>query len=281
LTEEALGLWALFSLYIWATARGRMSVPEKDFIGVISCLIELQKCDSEIRDLERKMEMGPSKINGLEEDLEVVEHELDEELGEIDSCLKEKKLFEQEIADLDRQIEKSNDKLSQIKSNKEYKAALKEIDDVKFNKGQREEKLLVTLERLEQVLPKKEINNDRKKELKASFEKERREVMADIETIKAELSELAAKRVQFTAVIEKDILGHYNLLLSRKAGIAVSPVVKGVCQSCHMAIPPQRFNELIRGEKLMECPSCRRIIYWGDDGRLKKEEEIPDSGVSE
>jgi predicted nucleic acid-binding Zn-ribbon protein len=48
-----------------------------------------------------------------------------------------------------------------------------------------------------------------------------------------------------------------------------------------MAIPPQRFNELIRGEKLMDCPSCRRIIYWGDDGRLKKQEETPDSDVSE
>jgi hypothetical protein len=45
--------------------------------------------------------------------------------------------------------------------------------------------------------------------------------------------------------------------------------MKGVCQCCHLAIPPQKFNELIKGEKMMSCPHCMRIIYWGDDERYK------------
>jgi predicted nucleic acid-binding Zn-ribbon protein len=37
-----------------------------------------------------------------------------------------------------------------------------------------------------------------------------------------------------------------------------------------MGIPPQKFNELIRGKDLMSCPYCMRIIYWGEDEGLKE-----------
>ncbi|RJR18439.1 MAG: hypothetical protein C4582_11630 [Desulfobacteraceae bacterium] len=252
-----------------------------DFIAVMNHLIDLQECDAAIRALERRMDVGPLRIKTLQEELTGVEQKLDEELLEIDACLKEKKLIEQEIADLDRQVEKSNDKLSQIKSNKEYKAGLKEIDDLKWNKTQLEEKLLSVLEKLEQLTPKKTVHESKKKKLRTAFEKEQAEIMKDLESVKISLQELSEKRSKVSEIIEKDLLGHYNLLRTRKGGIAVSPVVKGVCQSCHMGIPPQQFNELIRGERLMNCPNCKRIIYWGDDARLQKQPGGNEVGVSE
>jgi predicted nucleic acid-binding Zn-ribbon protein len=237
----------------------------------MSHLIELQQCDTSIAAVERKMEEGPLRIKALDKELLEVQKTLDEELEEIETALKEKKGIEQEISDLERQLAKSNEKLGQIKSNKEYKAALKEIDDIKWSKGQLEEKLLSVMERLEQLTPKKKIHEAKKKELKASFDKEKAEIMKGLEELGARLEELRLQRMRISESVEKDLLGHYSLLRSRKAGIAVSAVVKGVCQTCHMGIPPQQFNELIRGEKIMDCPNCRRIIYWGDDGRFQKQ----------
>ena len=49
----------------------------------------------------------------------------------------------------------------------------------------------------------------------------------------------------------------------------MSAVVGGVCQTCHMGIPPQRFNELRRGDALMSCSNCKRIIYWADDAHYQ------------
>jgi predicted nucleic acid-binding Zn-ribbon protein len=40
-----------------------------------------------------------------------------------------------------------------------------------------------------------------------------------------------------------------------------------------MAIPPQKFNELIRGDKLMNCPNCARIMYWAEDERYQDNPE--------
>lgn len=247
-----------------------------DIISVMSHLIELQQCDSAIVSVERRMQEGPLRIKALDGELAEIQRNLDEELVEIEAAIKEKKDIEQQIADLERQLIKSNEKLSQIKSNKEYKAALKEIDDIKYGKAQLEEKLLLVMEKLDQLTPKKNLHEAKKKELKASFDKEKAEIMKGLEELGASLDELREQRKKISECVEKDLLGHYSLLKSRKGGVAVSAVIKGVCQSCHMGIPPQQFNELIRGEKIMDCPNCRRIIYWGDDGRLQKQTEQKD-----
>jgi predicted nucleic acid-binding Zn-ribbon protein len=28
-----------------------------------------------------------------------------------------------------------------------------------------------------------------------------------------------------------------------------------------MNLPPQQFNLLLRGDKILECPSCQRLLY--------------------
>ena len=37
--------------------------------------------------------------------------------------------------------------------------------------------------------------------------------------------------------------------------------MKGVCQGCHMALPPQLNNILARMESIETCPRCGRLVY--------------------
>ena len=77
-------------------------------------------------------------------------------------------------------------------------------------------------------------------------------------------------RGEFVQTIDQELLKKYLFLKERKGGQAISPVVGGVCQTCHMGIPPQKFNELIKGHSLLACPNCDRIIYWGEDQHYQK-----------
>jgi predicted nucleic acid-binding Zn-ribbon protein len=61
------------------------------------------------------------------------------------------------------------------------------------------------------------------------------------------------------------MLKTYDLLRARRAEVAISAVVGGICQACHLEIPPQKFNELQRCKEMMSCPHCNRLIYWGED----------------
>ena len=42
---------------------------------------------------------------------------------------------------------------------------------------------------------------------------------------------------------------------------AVVPIRNGQCTGCHMRVSPNLINEIQRGQKLMTCESCARIVY--------------------
>jgi predicted nucleic acid-binding Zn-ribbon protein len=108
--------------------------------------------------------------------------------------------------------------------------------------------------------------------MKRQFEMDRNAITRSLKALDQELHALQHERLGVSQVVDMGLLKRYDTLRKRKGGIAVSPVVQGVCQTCHLRIPPQEFNELIRGDALMTCPNCTRIIYWGDDERYKTEE---------
>ncbi len=59
-------------------------------------------------------------------------------------------------------------------------------------------------------------------------------------------------------------LSIYNRLRKGKSGIAISPVDKHklTCRGCYKQLPPQKVMEVRRGEKIILCESCGRILVW-------------------
>ena len=244
-------------------------------------LIGLQNCDTHIRDIRLKKEAGPKKIQKLEDDLKDMKRGLEAESDQLEANGLERRRTEQDIEILDSRIEKSNAKLASIKSNKEYQAALKEIEDLENEKSLMEDKLLEIMEESDTLEVKYAAGKAKGKELREKFEKDRIEVQKQMDEFDNDLEGLEKERDHFCQAIDEDLLKRYNFLQERKGGIALSPVIKGVCQTCHLGIPPQKFNELIRCQELLECPNCHRIIYWGEDERFAHAIEIDKEGMSE
>jgi len=235
-------------------------------------LIALQDFDSRIGRILIQMEEGPKKIQRLEQQLREAEARLAEEAGHLEALICERRETEKKIEDAENKLKKSNLKLSNIKSNKEYHAALKEIDDLKKAKYLLEEKVIGIMEQLEALEASCAASREKAAEMKRQFDAEKEAVTQSLGRLDHELHALQEKKLGLAQAVDKGLLTHYDALRKRKAGVAVSPVVQGVCQTCHLRIPPQEFNELIRGDKLMTCPNCTRIIYWGDDEHYQQEE---------
>jgi hypothetical protein len=215
-----------------------------------------------------KKNMIPIRIKQIEDRLKEKEMEFENEKKGLNDLKRQGRDIEREIQDLEVKINKSQQKLSQIKSNKEYTAALKEIDDLKFMKESTEDKALEIMESIEEK--EKELAK-MEKDLKAhreDCEKMKRDILKEAEELEREIVELKKERIECERSVEQELLDRYNFLMERRDGQAISPVIKGVCQTCHMGIPPQKFIELIKGESLMTCPNCNRIIYWGEDEQL-------------
>jgi predicted nucleic acid-binding Zn-ribbon protein len=233
-------------------------------------LIQLQECDNRITRALQAKERAPMKIQKLEDELRAMEAQFKADEEQLEAFKSNRRQLERDIQELDGKIEKSSTKLTQIKSNKEYTAALKEIDDLKTIKFQTEEKAIQMMETAEELERKCKDHKDALKALKDQCETDKDAVKQELLKLEKELESLQKEKNQLCCDFDQNLLKKYLFLKERKGGLAISSVVTGVCQTCHMGIPPQKFNELIRGNDLMTCPHCNRIIYWGDDQDFQK-----------
>ena len=233
-------------------------------------LIQLQHCDNRIREIDRRQNECPLKIKELEKELEDFITDSSELTQRLDQHKKDRRVLEQEVKEFDSKIEKSQIKLSNIKSNKEYKAVLKEIEDLKKGKSAVEDKAIQMMELIDEM-EKKYLELQRMEpRVKENLEKNKKEIDEELRELNISLQNLQKERMQFTEGMEPELLKKYLFLKDRRNGQAVSSVIGGVCQTCHMGIPPQKFNELIRGNSLMTCPHCHRIIYWGEEQHFQE-----------
>ena len=233
----------------------------------IKNLISLQGCDLQVTIIRKRLEDAPARIKGLKEDLERLESQIDEELAKFDAIKLEKRKIDQEIEELEGKMAKSKNKLANIKSNKEYTAALKEIDDLGRDKNRLEERAIEILEELEAINVKSAESKEKKDTYRKKYEEDQRALNKELKALKNDLQKFEDDRTDICKRIDEPLLRQYDSIRNHKEGVGVSAVIKGVCQACHMGIPPQKFNELMRGDKLMNCPHCMRLIYWGEDER--------------
>lgn len=231
----------------------------------LKILIQLQACDTRISEIINQKNKAPLEIQKLQQDLQSAKEILEEDANRLEALKKDRQRIEQEIHELENKIEKSNSKLLNIKSNKEYAAALKEIEDLKTAKFQTEEKTIQMMEEIEALETKTASNKEKQNLLTKKFEDDKRELDKQLGSLDQELKVLQKKSEELRQASDKTLLKKYQFLRERKGGLALSAVIAGVCQTCHMGIPPQKFNELLRGNVLMTCPFCNRMIYWGDD----------------
>ena len=230
-------------------------------------LIGLQAYDIRIREKLAQKERGPAAVLKRKENLAAAEAVLQEEMDKLDSHNNLSRETERGIQDLDDRLKKAEVKLSGITSNKEYRAALKEIEGIKQEKETLELAAIELMEQKEDLAAACDHNQKKSQEMKKQFEHDRKQILRDMKILDKDLEGLQKERERCSKATEQSLLQKYDLLKDHKGGVAITPVVKGVCQACHMAIPPQKFNELIRGDKLMNCPNCARIMYWGEDER--------------
>ncbi len=149
-----------------------------------------------------------------------------------------------------------------IKTNKEYYAMLKEIESTKRINTAREDELLSILARFEEVEKRLAEFSTEVEELGSRY----RERMVDIEARMAkfdkDISQLRAKKSEVATKIDAGLVRRFEMIFTRRDGIAIVPARNQSCTGCHMNISPQLFNLLKRDDRIHSCPNCNRIIYY-------------------
>lgn len=238
--------------------------------------LEVTNKDSTLDRLEllKKLQSIDNKIGELDKQKKTIQGQIEEKKGQIEGTKtllaerhQESKNFQKEIdrksLDLkciEDEIKKLRGQLFQIRNNREYSALLSEIGGKEADKSVMEDEILTMMSELEEMNSKEkdlgeEIKRQEKEltELKVAVEGELAAMDKDIEETQAQWEETAQK-------IDKKALDQYKRLMG-KDGQAVVEVSGEACGGCFMQITPQTLNLLLRGEELILCQNCGKILY--------------------
>ncbi len=224
-------------------------------------LIALQEIDSLIIQKRREIEAIPSELKKLERAISSVEERFKEVKTKAEAIEKKRRQKEIELQEAIDKIEKLKARTSEIKTNEEYQAHIKEIERAEKKKYLIEDDILYLMEEADELNRNmKQIQNEIQHE-KEKITKQQKEIEDRKALLEKEVSDLLKKRNSIISNLDKEVYSTYMNLLEKGNGVAVAEAKDEVCQGCYMSIPPQLYVELKIREELFTCPQCGRFLY--------------------
>ncbi len=227
----------------------------------VEILATLQTIDRELKEYTGRKQSLLGELESKEKDIRAKKAEIDA----LSTGFAEKEKLR---ADKDRLFQdegkKAVDKrmrMNRIKNAKELQALQREIEQMRQGNGELEEELIRIMQDLDNLKEQIQAKETEMATLQDEWKAKQKALNEQVKDIDTAVSEALARRQSIAAQVNGDLISRYELIFSRRGGIAVVEVASGICQGCFMNIPPQLWNEMIRNEKLHLCPSCQRIVY--------------------
>ncbi len=227
----------------------------------LQLLRDLQELDTQKKLVESERQTGLLEQQGLRAELDR-QQQMVESLADEIGKLEADKAELVNAMNLERDnIERSEGRLPQIKTQKEYVAVLKEIDTAKKLSKELQTKIDAKNESLTSLVGDK---TEKDEALAASSEQANarcEEIDVSLEAVSGKLAEMDRQRDILMEELPKSLRKRYELLMTRRGGVAVVEARGGACLGCHMHLPPQLFNSLFIVNEIQSCPHCNRLLF--------------------
>ncbi|MGI8734551.1 MAG: zinc ribbon domain-containing protein [Pyrinomonadaceae bacterium] len=226
-------------------------------------LVALQTLDTTIRRLQKELEAIPQRRAEIEKEFDQRAFEIRALENRRDEARHTRTRVETEIVEQKTRAERAERNLMSSKKQEEYTAAIREADAARKQISTLETQVLEQMEILEQsesslnerAAEIASLNSDREARLK-EFDDETRVQTEQLQSSRAE-------RERLFNSLPKQLSGQYKRISARiRDGVAVAEARNGACKACFMTLRPQAMAQVRRGEELVTCDNCNRILYW-------------------
>lgn len=215
------------------------------------------------------------QIDDLLPQIALVRKELDEKIRQKEQLLKQVSALESEIATIeldvanhDKNIKECAAKLDgitkkqkEVKSEKEMRALDVESDIAKENMTHSNSEI----ERLEAIKKgkndEKEALNPQIEALEALIKELDTKTQGEVNTIKAKQQELFKQKESLIDSMDSKITGFYAKIRRWAGNSSVVSVYKQACGGCFIKLNESIYNEILKGQDIINCPHCGRILY--------------------
>jgi predicted nucleic acid-binding Zn-ribbon protein len=229
-------------------------------INYIPILINMQKIDDQISELNILKEQKPKQLEKLISDVNEKDLKLKNKEKQIETNNIKQKEMENLILQNKEQIKKYGNQLESIKNNKEYKALNSEISHLDEKNKSIETDILNIMEEADILKNDLKIVKEEKKNVDANLKKNKDILNAEIVKVDNDISVLKENRSKLAKDLPESIVKKYVALIKNKNKKAVAYIDKNACSGCGYHIRPQVIIELNSCEKIIYCDNCGRML---------------------
>ena len=226
-------------------------------------LIALQNADTGIRKLEAEIESIPKRRAEIEEEFDQRAFEIRALETRRDEARKERARLEAEVVEQRASAERADRNLMSSKNEHEYTAAIREADAARKQISKLETQILEQMEVFEQSEGQLKEREPEIARMRAELDERIKAFEEQTRTQAEELAKLRGERERLLETLPKGTSALYKRISARiRDGVAVAAARNGSCSACFMALRPQMMAQVRRGDEIITCDNCNRILYY-------------------
>ncbi|TBR78097.1 hypothetical protein DU474_07595 [Campylobacter novaezeelandiae] len=224
-------------------------------------LVSLSKIDQEIDSFEPKIESINKNLKEVENKIDKINIQLNNYDDEIKDIQNQKSQNNTHILEFSAKIKEFSKKSAMVKTEKEANALKIEEDIAKEQLDAANDEII----RLDKILENKESYKKElfveKEDLEKQLEQIKLEVQEQMKVLEKDRMNVYDKKTKLVEEMNQKVLGFYEKIRKWAKNTAVVPVKKQACYGCFMRIYDKTYLSIIKGEEIVTCPHCGRILY--------------------
>jgi predicted nucleic acid-binding Zn-ribbon protein len=229
-------------------------------------LLRLQGIDVELGKISDEQSAIPESMMAIEDGVREAEATCQQEKENLAALNKRRLSLENDLVLLNERLKKYQMQLLSAKTNQEYQAFLKEIELAKENISKSEEDILTLMDDGERMSADLSARDAELEKEKASSKREIESLRERLSLLSEQYKEKTAERKELAEMMDNRLLAKYERIKDGRGGNAVVVIETEVCAGCHTTLPPQFAAEVRKGDEVLACENCGRILVWKEAG---------------
>lgn len=221
-----------------------------------------------LQDLERQAAALRADIDAVDQrrrEIEAPVVEAQQALDALTSTIEERqtqrRAGDRDVAASQQRLTKFRQQLMAVTNSREYEAVQHEIATVEAELKSREDQTITLLFELDDLAPKAEDARRVLAERKDAAGVGLAGLADETQRHRLELAALDGSIAALRPTVDAAALATYDRTAKRYPRFAVAELKGDLCVGCNVKIRPMLASEVRRGEKIVQCENCTRLLY--------------------
>ncbi|MBI5505101.1 MAG: hypothetical protein HY899_09885 [Deltaproteobacteria bacterium] len=230
----------------------------------LETLFKLQGLDTLLLEKQKTIEKYEAELAERRQAIAACDARIEALAATRKELVAQRALAERRLSDAMELLKQRRQRLQKVRNERELRAGQEEITSGQTELSEVETLALELMAKVEEMESVIEVARKERADLESADHRHVSDAAERVQTLRRELESDRGTRDGMAEQVEAGLRKKYELILSRRSGLAVVEVDgAGCCVGCHVQIPPQTLIEVRKTGAVRVCPMCQRLLFIG------------------